>query len=455
MKRSERDTLKTISDEPSSRMARDIDDWLIQPDWTVDSLASWLQGDSVPFSDDGVEPFVWLQRALSLTKDPANLQAEFVRRVAMLLRSQPAVDSSKLERILYNLFMLCAWLRHPAAFGEPLKSILESDNEWFSLELRDALRIALMNNQSDQSLRPIWQAMLSGQGHGFLPGNKFDGFEGILLMPEPSDARNTIREIFDGLEGIAKALGSDERLQVEFRFLLDRAIETHAGLPGFNERFARELKTQHLKPWARMFVDSQSAGNEDQRKESLSSRPVSLEQNDAALAELLDEIRLIKPGHAHQSRYEDWIGKAILLCFSQALKNLESQRRDLEGQVRRDWIASNRAEKGFWEMVRTRYDATQVVFECKNYKRLAADDFHQIAYYMNKQMGRFGILIFRGDVLDHYYGHIRKIAGDHDGIVLLLTDADIRMCASERSFNPTIEESHIQSIYDRTLRHIS
>lgn len=34
---------------------------------------------------------------------------------------------------------------------------------------------------------------------------------------------------------------------------------------------------------------------------------------------------------------------------------------------------SNRADRGFWAMVRQKFDATQVVFECKNYAGLGLD----------------------------------------------------------------------------------
>jgi len=59
-------------------------------------------------------------------------------------------------------------------------------------------------------------------------------------------------------------------------------------------------------------------------------------------------------------------------------------------------MASNYSSIPFWEMLRTKYGATQIIFECKNYKDLSADDFHQASYYMNDAIGRMAIVIHRG-----------------------------------------------------------
>ena len=48
--------------------------------------------------------------------------------------------------------------------------------------------------------------------------------------------------------------------------------------------------------------------------------------------------------------------------------------------------------------MRQRYDATQVIWECKNYENLKADDFHQVAYYSTKAMGRLVMVAFRGKI---------------------------------------------------------
>jgi hypothetical protein len=47
----------------------------------------------------------------------------------------------------------------------------------------------------------------------------------------------------------------------------------------------------------------------------------------------------------------------------------------------RDIIVANHSSMPFWQMLRQQYGATQTICECKNYKDLTSDDFHQVSYY--------------------------------------------------------------------------
>lgn len=100
--------------------------------------------------------------------------------------------------------------------------------------------------------------------------------------------------------------------------------------------------------------------------------------------------------------------------------------------------------------------ATQVIWECKNEQKLTASDFQQVADYMNPQVGNFSVVCFRGKRLDrsHYYEHIRRIAHQFDGMVLLLTDDDLKVFVRQAMYGK-IKENHIREIYDETQRKIS
>jgi hypothetical protein len=107
-------------------------------------------------------------------------------------------------------------------------------------------------------------------------------------------------------------------------------------------------------------------------------------------------------------------------------------------------------------MVKTQYHATQVIWECKNYSDLAADDFHQVAYYMGGALGNFCIICFRGDPKDkRYYEHIQHIhKSAHKGMVLLLGDADLKVFLRQAR-NGKAKESHLQDRFDMTARLVS
>src|SRR6185369_4275745 len=133
---------------------------------------------------------------------------------------------------------------------------------------------------------------------------------------------------------------------------------------------------------------------------------ISLAEYQDKLRTAADNLKTLPTGDAHAAAFEDQVGEIIKLCFFKSLSNVESKSRDIKGRVIRDWIAANRANFGFWEMIRQKYGSTQIIFECKNYKELAADDFHQLLYYQSSEIGNFAVCVFRGDVKPGYYEHI-------------------------------------------------
>ena len=66
------------------------------------------------------------------------------------------------------------------------------------------------------------------------------------------------------------------------------------------------------------------------------------------LEELSQSLFEIPEGMPGARRFETTVGEIIRLCFFRALENVEERVRDDEGVVIRDWIASNRAQDGFW-----------------------------------------------------------------------------------------------------------
>ena len=160
-------------------------------------------------------------------------------------------------------------------------------------------------------------------------------------------------------------------------------------------------------------------------------------------------------GESDAEEYANLIGGVVTLCFFRSLTNLESKVRSSDGRIIRDWIASNHGPDGFWELVRLKHGATQIIFECKNYSDLEATDFHQISYYINDTIGLFGVIVFRGEeVKSHYYDHLKRVANDKKALVILLTDKDVDIFLRQ-AINGKSSEGHIQELYDRVVREIS
>jgi hypothetical protein len=173
------------------------------------------------------------------------------------------------------------------------------------------------------------------------------------------------------------------------------------------------------------------------------------------LAEVIANLASLPTGDASAAAFEDVVGEVIRLCFFKSLTNVEPRVRNSTGRVIRDWIASNRAMHGFWEMVRQRYGATQVVWECKNYEDLSADDFRQMTDYLGRDIGRFGVIAFRGDeIKNHYYEHIKRLADKTEGLVVLLKQRDLNVFLRQARSGKD-REQHLTDIYDTTVRKIS
>jgi hypothetical protein len=105
-------------------------------------------------------------------------------------------------------------------------------------------------------------------------------------------------------------------------------------------------------------------------------------------------------------------------------------------------------------LIRLRYEATQIIWECKNYDDLDAAAFHQASYYMTRAIGRFVVIVFRGETKKHHYEHIKRIATDKNGAVLLLSDKDLAVFVRQ-AMKGKAREDHIRERYDYTIRAIS
>jgi hypothetical protein len=174
------------------------------------------------------------------------------------------------------------------------------------------------------------------------------------------------------------------------------------------------------------------------------------------LKKTLEDLQTLPMGHPGAKGFEDIVGRVVQLCFFRSLTNTQQHVRTLDGSQIRDWVASNRASGGFWEVIRSKYGATQVVWECKNYEDLSSADFQQVQNYFNETFGRFGVIAFRGnEVKDSYLRHIANVANKNQaGLILPLTQRDLEVFLRQ-AINGVFKESHIQDRYDQLIRSIS
>ncbi|WP_160149664.1 P-loop ATPase, Sll1717 family [Roseiconus lacunae] len=185
---------------------------------------------------------------------------------------------------------------------------------------------------------------------------------------------------------------------------------------------------------------------------------VSFDEYVRSLDEAKHKLELVQPGDDHCEDFEEVVGEILKLCFFRWLGNPEPKCRNHSGRVIRDWLTSNIARGGFWEAMRQRYNALSVLWECKNYEKLAPSDFLQTAGYLTPELGGLGIIAFRGDRSEkkHYFEHIQRASHQKQGncIILLVNDQDLKTFVRQ-SIQGRYTDNHIRAIYDEVVRHIS
>jgi hypothetical protein len=182
----------------------------------------------------------------------------------------------------------------------------------------------------------------------------------------------------------------------------------------------------------------------------------SLGAYNAKLTSLQTKLKSLICGDEGASEYEKIVEEILSLCFFRSLTDIQPKSRDVSGRVIRDIIAANYSSIPFWQMLRDQYRATQIIFECKNYENLTADDFHQTSYYMNDVIGRAAFLVHRGgpELKKSYLEHIRRVSNDKHGIVILLGERDLEVFLRQ-ALNGKKSEGHLQDLFDRIVREIS
>jgi len=165
-----------------------------------------------------------------------------------------------------------------------------------------------------------------------------------------------------------------------------------------------------------------------------------------------EDLKTLPVGKPGATAFEDLVGRVLRLAFYRVLTNPQAKSRDSQGTIIRDWVVSNRATQGFWEIVRSKYGSVQVIWECKNYKDLSADDFHQVSYYHSDIAGRFSVIVFRGEWKKMYAEHQKRVASN-GGFTLLVTDRDLEVFLRQ-SQRGKWQETHIQNLYDEQIRQL-
>lgn len=210
---------------PRVQAARELlSSWLSQDPPNTATLLQWLQGLDWPLFLEGEEPYLWLLRALPEGWANVEARAPLARQVAVLLDQQPDVHRpGRLpDRALYNLFQLATVLARPQELADSLERAYYRNalagHDFEGLDLRIALRGAMIENQLDRRFEKVWMSLIRQDGQALVPGTEEVGFEGIGNMPASGEELDT--PCYEALGAGCDLLAQRLEAQPECRSLL-------------------------------------------------------------------------------------------------------------------------------------------------------------------------------------------------------------------------------------------
>ncbi len=112
------------------------------------------------------------------------------------------------------------------------------------------------------------------------------------------------------------------------------------------------------------------------------------------IGQLISDLPSMDEGKEMAFEFEQWVYRAFQILFSGKLSNIELKP-NCDAVQRRDIVATNMAQEGFWKRVRQDYNARQIIIEVKNYTSLKANDFRQAVSYTNDIYGNFVTIVNR------------------------------------------------------------
>ena len=149
--------------------------------------------------------------------------------------------------------------------------------------------------------------------------------------------------------------------------------------------------------------------------------------------QLVGQLPSTKEGRECASDFEEWVFRAIQILFAGKLTNPEFKPNG-DAIQRRDIVATNNAEKGFWKRIREDYEARQVIFKVKNYSTLKINDFRQAQSYATPLYGKFITIINRNaneGLSQTDRGYVKEFFDGHNVLIFILNAPFLSRCISK------------------------
>lgn len=248
-----------LTTDGTAEVRRRLIEWLTSSDDSPETTEAWIHGYKLPAIVDADPPFVSIVEGFRAAPSRQQLEETLAQRLKPLLERLPrTVENQRLENhFLYNLFNLCAAIAVRNELFPPLKAVCERASmalpNW-GQGAKDALREALVANQIDNQLWPVWEGMLKGERHLILLGTPDDGFHATRLMP-PSvklQGQPAVTEIGIALKNIADRLVDDQDRRIKMREYVASAIATYPNYDAYHQEL---IYCSHELAWPTWAVE--------------------------------------------------------------------------------------------------------------------------------------------------------------------------------------------------------
>lgn len=171
--------------------------------------------------------------------------------------------------------------------------------------------------------------------------------------------------------------------------------------------------------------------------------------NENELSKILLQLEHIIPGtKTHANLFKNSVKDLIAYAFYPWFINPRTEVQILDGTKAIDILFHNASEKGFFADIKARYDSMTIPIETKNTRNITSRDFDQLSRYMNKAVGRCGILCFRGKIETRHRKQAKALQRD-EKLVLLFEDLEIiRLCElrSSGAMSPSEYTHEVETI---------
>ena len=156
--------------------------------------------------------------------------------------------------------------------------------------------------------------------------------------------------------------------------------------------------------------------------------------DDPTVQAYLSKIEKLPVGRQYANEYHDTIFMLLEFVFDWCFQNFEKEYGMDQGRGRMDIICDNYADGGLLAEWRTRFQATSVPIECKNYKSdLGNNEFNQLNDRLGEKSTRLGFLFCRQiDDLEEMGKHVTYRWLRHHNCILLFDDKYLKKLVTLR-----------------------